>query len=75
MKVNAELKKDAQRFLQPYACGGGSRRSTHFKSQPEDVSREELHQVLIGTEDVPRRVVRAIAKVSERPVSTYLGGE
>ena len=75
MKVNAELKKDVQIFLQPYACGGGSRRSTHFKSQPEDVSREELHQVLIGTEDVPRRVIRAIANVAQRPVSAYLGGE
>ena len=75
MKVNTELKKDVQRFLQPYACGGGSRKSTHFKSQPEDVSREELHQVLIGTEDVPRRVIRAIAKVAQRSVSTYLGGE
>ena len=75
MKVNTELKKDVQRFLQPYACGGGSRRSTHFKSQPEDVSREELHQVLIGTEDVPRRVIRAIANITQRPVSAYLGGE
>ena len=75
MKVNTELKKDVQRFLQPYACGGGSRRSTHFKSQLEDVSREELHQVLIGTEDVPRRVIRAIANIAQRPVSAYLGGE
>ena len=75
MKVNAELKKDAQRFLQPYACGGGSRRSTHFKLHPEDVSREELHQVLIGKEDVPRRVIRAIANIAQRPVSAYLGGE
>ncbi len=32
MLVNTELKKDVQRFLQPYAYGGGSRRSTHFKA-------------------------------------------
>ena len=72
MLVNTELKKDVQRFLQPYAYGGGSRRSTHFKVQPEDVSREELHQVLTGTEDVPRRVIRAIASIAQRPVSAYL---
>ena len=75
MKANTELKKDVQRFLQPYAYGGGTRRSTHFKSQPENVSREELHQVLAGTEDVPHRVIRAIANIAQRPVSTYLGGE
>lgn len=74
MKANAELKKDVQRFLQPYTYGGGSRKSTHFKVQPEDVSREELHQVLAGTEDVPRRVIRAIARIAQRPVSEYLVG-
>lgn len=74
MKANAELKKDVQRFLQPYTYGGGSRKSTHFKVQPEDVSREELHQVLAGTEDVPRRVIRAIARIAQRPVSEYLAG-
>lgn len=72
MKANTELKKDVQRFLQPYTYGGGSRKSTHFKVQPEDVSREELHQVLAGTEDVPRRVIRAIARIAQRPVSAYL---
>ena len=40
--------------------------------QPEDVSREELHQVLAGTEDVPRRVIRAIARIAQRPASEYL---
>ena len=72
MLVNTELKKDVQRFLQPYACGGGVRKSTHFKSQPENVSRAELLKVLIGTEDVPRRVIRAIARIAQRPVSAYL---
>lgn len=72
MKANTELKKDVQKFLQPYACGGGVRKSTHFKSQPENVSREELLKVLIGTEDVPRRVIRAIANIAQRPVSAYL---
>ena len=75
MKANTELKKDVQRFLQPYTYWGGSRKSTHFTLQPEDVSREELLKVLIGTEDVPRRVIRAIANIAQRPVSTYLGGE
>ena len=75
MKANAELKKDVQRFLQPYTLGCRNRKSTHFKSQPSDVIREELHQVLTGTEDVPIRVIRAIAKVAQRPVSAYLGGE
>ena len=68
MKANAELKKDVQRFLQPYTF----RESTHFKSQPSDVSRYELKLVLIGEQDVPRRVIRAIAKVAQRPVSAYL---
>lgn len=72
MKANAELKKDVQRFLQPYTCGGGTRRSTHFKSQPENVSRKELRSVLIGGQDVPRRVIRAIASIAQRPVSAYL---
>ena len=72
MKANAELKKDVQKFLQPYTLGGRNRKSTHFKSQPSDVSREELHQVLTGTEDVPRRVIRSIAHITKRPVSAYL---
>ena len=72
MKVNAELKKDVQRFLQPYTLGGKNRKSTHFKSQPSDVSRDELQSVLIGEQDVPRRVIRAIASIAQRPVSAYL---
>lgn len=72
MKANAELKKDVQRFLQPYTYGGGSRKSTHFTLQPEDVSRKELQSVLIGEQDVPRRVIRAIARIAQRPVSAYL---
>ena len=74
MRANAELKKDVQRFLQPYTLGGRNRKSTHFKSQPSDVSREELSQVLKGTDDVPRRVIRAIARIAQRPVSEYLVG-
>ena len=72
MRANAELKKDVQRFLQPYTLGGRNRKSTHFKSQPSDVSREELSQVLKGTDNVPRRVIRAIARIAQRPVSAYL---
>ena len=72
MKVNTELKKDVQRFLQPYTYGGGSRKSTHFTLQPEDVSRKELQSVLIGGQDVPRRVIRAIARIAQRPISAYL---
>lgn len=72
MKANTELKKDVQKFLQPYTLGGRNRKSTHFKSQPSDVSREELRSVLIGEQDVPRRVIRAIARIAQRPVSAYL---
>ena len=42
---------------------------------PDDVCRAELQAVLLGEQDVPIRVIRAIAKVAQRPVSTYLGGE
>lgn len=42
---------------------------------PGDVCRAELQAVLRGEKDVAIRVIRAIAKVAQRPVSTYLGGE
>ena len=74
MKVNAELKKDLQRNFE-IKPDEVKRKHSYFSPMPEDVCREELHQVLIGTEDVPRRVIRAIANVAQRPVSAYLGGE
>ena len=36
------------------------------------VTGPELQSVLIGEQDVPRRVIRAIARIAQRPVSVYL---
>ena len=75
MKVNTELKKDVQRFLQPSKESTGVRRHTAYKFVPENTCRKDLDNVLKGAEDVPRRVIRAIANIAQRPVSAYLGGE
>ena len=74
MKVNAELKKDLQRNFE-IKQDGVKRKHSYFYPMPEDVCRAELQAVLRGEQDVPIRVIRAIAKVSQRHVSTYLGGE
>ncbi len=50
----------------------GRRRHTAYKIVPADTCRKDLDNVLRGTEDVPRRVIRAIAKVAGKPVSAYL---
>lgn len=74
MKVNAELKKDLQRNFEIKENGVGRKRY-YFSPMPGDVCRAELQAVLRGEKDVAIRVIRAIAKVAQRPVSTYLGGE
>ena len=74
MKVNAELKKDLQRNFE-IKQDGVKRKHSYFSLMPEDVCRAELKAVLRGEKDIPIRVIRAIAKVAQRPVSTYLGGE
>lgn len=74
MKVNTELKKDLQRNFE-IKQDGVKRKHSYFSPMPEDVCRAELQAVLRGEKDIPIRVIRAIAKVSERPVSAYLGGE
>ena len=71
MKVNAELKKDLQRNFE-IKQDGVKRKTSYFYPMPEDVCRAELQAVLRGDEDIPIRVIRAIAKVAQRPVSTYL---
>ena len=74
MKVNAELKKDLQRNFE-IKQDGVKRKTSYFSPMPDDVCRAELQTVLRGEQDIPIRVIRAIAKVAQRPVSTYLGGE
>ena len=74
MKVNAELKKDLQRNFE-IKQDGVKRKHSYFSPMPADVCRAELQTVLRGEQDIPIRVIRAIAKVSQRPVSAYLGGE
>ena len=74
MKVNAELKKDLQRNFE-IKQDGVERMYSYFSPMPDDVCRAELQAVLLGEQDVPIRVIRAIAKVAQRPVSAYLGGE
>ena len=74
MKVNAELKKDLQRNFE-IKQDGVKRKHSYFYPMPEDVCRAELQAVLRGEKEIPLRVIRAIAKVAKRPVSTYLGGE
>ena len=74
MKVNVELKKDLQRNFE-IKQDGVKRKASYFSPMPGNVCRAELQAVLRGEQDVPIRVIRAIAKVAQRPVSTYLGGE
>ncbi len=74
MKVNAELKKDLQRNFE-IKQDGVKRIHSYFSPMPENVCRAELQAVLRGEQDVPRRVIRAIANIAQRPVSSYLGGE
>lgn len=72
MLVNQELQKEVQRILHPSKESTGRRRHTAYKIVPADTCRKDLNNVLRGAEDVPRRVIRAIAKVAGKPVSTYL---
>lgn len=72
MLVNKELQKEVQRILHPSQESTGRRRHTAYKIVPADTCRKDLDNVLRGAEDVPRRVIRAIAKVAGKPVSTYL---
>ena len=72
MLVNQELQKEVQRILHPSQESTGRRRHTAYKIVPADTCRKDLDNVLRGAEDVPRRVIRAIAKVAGNPVSTYL---
>ena len=72
MLVNQELQKEVQRILHPSQESTGRRRHTAYKIVPADTCRKDLDNVLRGAEDVPRRVIRAIAKVAGKPVSTYL---
>lgn len=72
MLVNQELQKEVQRTLHPLQESTGRRRHTAYKIVPADTCRKDLDNVLRGAEDVPRRVIRAIAKVAGKPVSTYL---
>ena len=74
MKVNTELKKDVQRLLQPSKESTGVRRHTAYKFVPEGTCRKDLDNVLKGVEDVPFRVIRSIANITQRPVSAYLRG-
>ena len=74
MKVNAELKKELQRNFE-IKQDGVKRIHSYFSPMPGNVCRAELQAVLRGEQDVPIRVIRAIAKVAQRPVSAYLGGE
>ena len=72
MLVNQELQKEVQRILHPSQESTGRRRHTAYKIVPADTCRKDLDNVLRGAENVPRRVIRAIAKVAGKPVSTYL---
>lgn len=72
MLVNQELQKEVQRTLHPFQESTGRRRHTAYKIVPADTCRKDLDNVLRGTEDVPRRVIRAIAKVAGKPVSAFL---
>ena len=74
MKINAELKKDLQRNFE-IKQDGVKRIHSYFSPMPDNVCRAELQAVLRGEQDVPIRVIRAISKVAQRPVSAYLGGE
>ena len=72
MKVNTELKKDLQRN---FKIKGVKRKPAYFYPMPEDVCRAELQAVLRGEHEISLRVIRAIANITQRPVSAYLGGE
>ena len=72
MLVNQELQKEVQRTLHPFRESTGRRRHTAYKIVPADTCRKDLDKVLSGESDIPRRVIRAIAKVAGKPVSTYL---
>lgn len=72
MLVNTQLKKDIQAILKPYSYGGGSRKSTHYEIQPNDVASGELTRILQGETNVPRRVIRGVARITGLPVKTYL---
>ena len=72
MRVNAELKKDVQRNFEITNNGKQRRQRTIIKNLSGEISTDDILKVLKGEEDIPRRVIRYIAKVSNCPVSKYL---